>query len=450
MRSIHTNVSGWGRYPTASTRLYRPERYRDVMPHDESCIARGCGRSYGDASFDPDGATILMTRLDRLLELDTQRGVLRAEAGATVDEVLELLVPRGWFLPVVPGTRHVTLGGCAAADVHGKNQHRAGCFGDHIQELELILADGSRLRCSPQAEPEVFQATIGGMGLTGIIGELTIRLQPIETASVQVTQRSTANLAETFAALAEVDSDAAYTVAWLDCLAPGEAMGRGVVTHAEHAPLSTATGRRADPLVIPRPSTRRVPVDAPGWVLNRRTMALYNRRYLHRCRSAPATGLSSYHEHFFPLDRLAHWNRLYGRRGFLQYQFLLPADDAPAQGESMLRRLIRAGHPPFLAVLKRFARSGLGLLSFAQPGYTLALDFPFGDGGILAELRALDEVVIAGGGRVYLAKDARLEAHAFRAMYPRFGEWLAIKRRLDPGQRFRSGLSRRLRMQDPP
>lgn len=443
MRSMRMHLSGWGRYPAAECSVFRPERYSDLRPVEETCIARGCGRSYGDASLCAEGSVLLTERVNRLLELDPEQGTLRAEAGATLDEILTALVPRGWFLPVVPGTRYVSLGGCVASDIHGKNQHHDGTFGDHVLGLEVIVADGTAIHCSPTVETDLFRATVGGMGLTGIIGEVTVRLIPIESAFVTARFRATSNLSETFEVLDDPQWDDQYTVAWLDCLAPDGKFGRGIISRGHHSKESELP-RDTDPLTLKRKPRRAVPMDAPGWTLNRYAMRLYNEHYYRRHARIDGDEILPLSEHFFPLDGIDNWNRLYGKRGFLQYQFVLPEQNASEGCMEILGRLSRAGHPPLLAVLKRFGRPGPGLLSFAIPGHTLALDFPVGDGSILQILEEIDETVVAAGGRIYLAKDARMSPSTFKATYPGYQNWLAIKRRYDPQSRIRSELAARL------
>ncbi len=447
MSSLHRDLSGWGRHPVQTCELFRPERYGDLHPYGDSCIARGQGRSYGDAALNASGAVVLTERLDRLLELDPARGVLRAEAGATLDEILQAVVPHGWFPPVVPGTRFVSLGGCVAADVHGKNQHRAGSFGHHVLSLELILADGSRLRCSRDDNPEVFFATIGGMGLTGIIGEVVLQLIAVETAQLIVEYRRTTDLGHTFEVFEDPDWDDDYTVAWIDCLAGG-ASGRGVISRAHHA-KALELAPADTPLQWETSAPRDVPCDMPGWLLNRHSMGFYNNRYYRRHARLERVHEEHCRDHFFPLDGIGHWNRLYGRRGFIQYQCLLPPDSAREGLASLLAQLRHDGIPVFLAVLKRFAGEGAGLLSFPSPGYTLALDLPADARGLFDALDRLDQNVTQQGGRVYLAKDARLGPETFRAMYPRYGEWLQVKREVDPNNRIQSSLSRRLRIGEP-
>lgn len=448
MPTLRRRISGWGRYPSAECSLYRPERYAGLVPREVPCIARGRGRSYGDASLNDQGGVLLTERVDRLLELDTERGLLRAEAGASIGEVLEVIVPRGWFLPVVPGTRHASLGGCVAADVHGKNQHHAGSFGDFVRELELTLADGSRVPCSLHENEPLFRATVGGMGLTGIISEITIELLPIETAWLRAEYAPTGDLGDLIELFAQDSWDDEYTVAWVDGLAPA-GRRRGIASRAHHARREELdTGTEAFPAL--RGRAHRVPIDIPAWALNRLAVRAFNGFY-HR-RHAARTGRQTVHylEHFFPLDGIGDWNRVYGRRGFLQHQCVLPPETASAGLGQVMDLLRERRIPVYLAVLKRFGREGLGYLSFAMPGCTLALDVPRRGRGETEVLGELNWLVAQHGGRVYLAKDACLDADDFRAMYPRYDQWLAVKRDADPADVFQSNLARRLRLGESP
>jgi decaprenylphospho-beta-D-ribofuranose 2-oxidase len=443
MGILKAPISGWGRYPVEMCEMERPERYADLIPHAESLIVRGQGRSYGDASLNRDRRVLLTERVNRFLAFDREQGILRAEAGVTLAEILQVIVPANWFLPVTPGTQFVSLGGAVAADVHGKNHHRDGSFGHHVLSFELILADGSRKLCSATENAELFRATIGGMGLTGIIGEVTLKLTPIETAAVSVKHYAEPDLEALFKRLEDEKSDDRYAVAWIDTLTGGRNMGRGVAMFGHHAgkaelPAGYEAGRRdAKP--------RAIPFDFPGWALNASSIALFNNAYYRR-EGAKGAFVSDYAPYFYPLDALDHWNRLYGKRGFVQYQCVIPGEAAFEGVKALLEAISQSGYPSFLAVLKRLGAQSSGLLSFPVAGYTLALDFPLRDDGLFAHLNRLDEITLQHGGRVYLAKDARLSAESFRAMYPCYPEWLRIKQSVDPENKFSSSLSRRLKI----
>lgn len=440
MSTLSTQLSGWGRYPVQTCELERPERYADLRATSTSTIARGQGRSYGDAALNLGGRVLLTERVNRMLELDIEQGVLHAEAGTTLAEILEIIVPQGWFLPVTPGTKFVSLGGCVAADVHGKNHHRDGSFGGHVLEIGMILADGSRLSCSPDNNPELFRATVGGMGLTGIIGEITLKLVRIENGGMLVRHHAAGDFERLFGLMQDPTYDDHYTVAWLDTMASGAKLGRGVVMCGHHA----------TPEELPhdfrlRPARKRsIPFDFPAWVLNSASIGAFNALYYRREGGKREPFVCGYDPFFYPLDSIGQWNRMYGKHGFVQYQCVIPEEKAYDGIRLLLQELSASRRTSFLAVLKRLGAQGGGLLSFPMAGYTLALDIPIRDDGLFALLDKLDQIVLQHGGRVYLAKDARLSAESFRAMYPHYAEWLKVKNSVDPENRFSSSLSRRL------
>lgn len=446
MPSLITNLSSWGRYPVYSCELERPERYVDLVSNAPSQIARGQGRSYGDAALNENGKVLLTERVNRLLELDVEQGILRAEAGMTLAEVLEVIVPKGWFLPVTPGTKFVSLGGCVAADVHGKNHHHEGSFGEHVLNIELILADGGRAKCSPTENVELFWATVGGMGLTGVIGEVSLKLIPIQSSFMQVRHHAAGNLEQMFRLIQDATIDDRYTVAWIDSMALGSQLGRGVVMCGHHVMKEGLPNNFQ--LASKAKSERVIPFDFPSWMLNSLSISAFNALYYQREGGKRKPFLSDYDSYFYPLDAIGQWNRMYGKRGFVQYQCVIPDSNAFDGIKALLQKLSDSRRPSFLAVLKRLGAEGRGLLSFPVAGYTLALDLPIRDEGLFVLLNELDEIVLRYGGRVYLAKDARLSANSFRAMYPRYDEWLKIKNAVDPENKFSSSLSRRLRINE--
>lgn len=444
MPLLKTYLSGWGRYPVQTCELERPERYADLKPHADTLIARGQGRSYGDASLNENGRVLLTERIDRMLELDTQHGILRAEAGVTLADILPVIVKQGWFLPVTPGTKFVSLGGCVATDVHGKNHHHDGSFGNHVMSIKLIMADGSEKTCSADDNAPLFWATVGGMGLTGIIAEVTLKLIPISTAKMSVQHRSAQNLRELFELLESPELDDQYSVAWIDCLASGEHLGRGVAMFGHHA--TTQEYPAANPLASTPKKKRALPFDFQSWVLNPLSIKIFNMMYFWNEGRKTMPFITDYDSYFYPLDALEKWNRMYGKRGFVQYQCVLPDATAREGMTALLKELSASRRASFLAVLKRFGAEGKGLLSFPTAGYTLALDLPLRDKALFSLLDKLDHITLQYGGRVYLAKDARISAESFRTMYPRFNDWLKLKQAVDPHQRFSSSLSRRLQM----
>ena len=444
--SLPVELSGWGRFPRARCHVFRPERRAAVAEVlraklAPTFIARGLGRSYGDAALNEEGGVVVDDRLDRVLAFDATTGALHAEAGLSIADLVRWWLPRGWFPPVTPGTKFVTLGGAIAADVHGKNHHRDGTIADFLDAFTLLTADGETLRCSRTQHSDVFWATVGGLGLTGVILDAQLRLRPLESAWLGVEYRRARDLDAMLDLFASNDAGASYSVAWIDALARGGATGRGVVMHGDHASADEARAAGRTPFPAPRAGVTTVPFDVPRAVLNPLGMRLFNAAYY----AAHPEGrrLVGVERFFYPLDGIAHWNRLYGRRGLVQYQIVLPPAEAARGLATLLERLSGSGRPSFLAVLKRFGPAGHGLLSFPRAGYTLALDLPVRD-GLVDFLRALDEIVLAHGGRVYLAKDATTTGAAVRAMYPRLEEFRAIKTRLDPRGVFSSSLARRV------
>ena len=447
LRSRKARIGGWGQWPVQNCYLLRPEKYRHLSPGcagQGKLIARGLGRSYGDAALNEMGQVLLTERVNRFLEFDRGQGIIRAESGVKLADLLRVTLPAGWFPAVVPGTRQVSLGGCVAADVHGKNHHRDGSFGDHLLGLELFTAT-DRVSCSPDSEPDLFRATVGGMGLTGVIGEVTLRLRPVGSGFLLARHQAAPDLDTLIRYLAEPAHDDQYTVAWLDCLARGAEMGRGIVISGHHAePDELPSALRASPFSLPAALELSLPVNLPGWFLNPLAGRAFNEVYFRRQAARRGSFVIDCGRFFFPLDALDHWYRLYGRQGFLQYQCVLAGTQAPAGVRRVLERLQRAGCYSLLAVLKRLGPGNRNFLSFPREGYTLALDIPRRALPDLSLLDDLDRITLEHEGRVYLAKDACLDPRTFRSMYPDYGRWLQVKRAVDPGNLFSSSLARRL------
>ena len=435
-------LAGWGRYPRVECRVIAPRSRDEVVAavaEQRSLIARGNGRAYGDSALNT-AATLDLRRADRFIAFDAATGVLEAEAGALLADVLGCLVPRGWFPPVTPGTKFVTLGGMLAADVHGKNHHKAGAIGDYVASLELALADGRIVRCARDENAELFAATLGGMGLTGTILSVQLKLQPIETAYIRQETLRARDLDETMA-LFEASRDWTYSVAWIDCLARENELGRALLYRGEHARRDELSAdKQAAPLAVAARRTCRVPFDLPAVVLNRWSVGAFNRLYYRHAK--PGTAIIDYDRFFYPLDAILEWNRMYGRGGLVQYQCVLPKATSHAGLTALLSRIAAAGAGSFLSVLKLLG-PGRGMLSFPMEGYTLALDFR-ADPPNLALLGELDAIVTAHGGRVYLAKDARIAADDFRRGYAMLGEFAAVRAKVDPERKFSSLQSQRL------
>ncbi len=441
---VSRDLEGWGRYPVETCRVARPEKRRDVAMAAQSdevpdIIARGLGRAYGDAALNDNSGVLLNEKLNRFLDFDESSSVLHAEAGASFADILQTFVPRGWFLPVTPGTKFVTLGGAIACDVHGKNHHRDGCLSNFIEEIELLTANGET-RILTRETPTEFWATVSGMGLTGVILSAKLRLMPIETAQIATTYTRTENLEATLAAFGS-DEDFQYSVAWIDCLASGASLGRSVLIRGNHASKSAVRGE--NPLAFAAPRGKKVPLDFPDGALNPLSVKAFNALYY--AAHPDAQKLVGFEPFFWPLDSVSGWNKIYGARGFVQYQCALPFETSRDGLTKLLETVSRAGQASFLAVLKTFGASTPSPLGFPLPGHTLALDIPASD-GIVEFTHTLNRIVFNHGGRVYLAKDATLDAEMFRQMYPRHEEFAAVKQSLDPQNRFQSSLSKRLQI----
>lgn len=438
-------LTGWGRTsPTSAVTLAVADE-ADVVAavaaqgHSPSrgLLARGLGRSYGDSAQDAGGIVLDMTALSGFTRT---QATVRAQAGASLDALLRRLVPEGYFVPVTPGTRFVTVGGAIAADIHGKNHHVEGSFGAHVRSLRLITGTADAITASPGERAEEFWATVGGMGLTGVITEAEFDLLPIETSRMRVDTERFDDLESLMTAMAEGDHRYRYSVAWVDSLSPA---GRGVLTRGDHALLVDLPSRGGDPLAYdPQPR-----LSAPAWVptglLNRASIRAFNEAWFRKAPRRRSGEIQSIPAFFHPLDGVRHWNRVYGRAGFLQYQFVVP-DHAGALVGHALERLRAAGAPSFLTVLKRFGEGNAAPLSFPRAGWTLAADVPAGIAGLGDVLDDLDAAVVAAGGRHYLAKDSRMSAATLASGYPRLAEWQAVRARLDPGGVFRSDQARRL------
>jgi decaprenylphospho-beta-D-ribofuranose 2-oxidase len=447
------SIAGWGNLPVETCAVYAPTRLRDVAEllkwgSEEHYITRGLGRSYGDAALNSGSGVIATTHLNKMIALDRAAGVIECEAGVSLAEMIEVIVPRGFFLPVTPGTRFVTLGGAIAADVHGKNHHIDGSIAAFIESIDLQTAGGERLTCSPTENSDVFFATLGGMGLTGAILSARMRLRRVESAYLDVTYERLKNLTETLDRFNETDATAPYSVAWIDCLATGESLGRSVLMRGEHAQVNQLPGhlQRDRFKLAPREPKLSMPIRLPGFALNQFTVSAFNSLYYRMQKSRHA--IVHYEPFFYPLDKIAHWNRMYGKRGFIQYQCVLPMETSRQGLPELLQTLATSRQPSFLAVLKSFGPESGGLMSFPKPGHTLALDIPnSGNGEKLRTLvTALDEIVLRYSGRVYLAKDAMLTPFAVQDMYPRLDKFREICNRLDPEGRLSSSLSRRLQL----
>lgn len=432
-----TAVCGWGRYPVVDAEISSPivdvPALIPIMRHGQyPVIARGMGRSYGDSSL---WTRIVNCRsLDGIQVIDHEAGTVRCGAGVTLLELLAFAVPRGWFLPVTPGTKFVTIGGAIASDVHGKNHHVNGCFSEYVLTLDLMLAGGEIVTCSRGQRSDLFHATCGGMGLTGIVVEASLKLKPVGSSFIEQTTLKAKNLAEALS-LFETRRGATYSVAWIDCLATGAALGRALLMLGEHS--------ESGGLVLQAKRRISVPFDLPALTLNRFSIGAFNMLYYHRVRGRLSTQRQHYEPFFYPLDGIGNWNRLYGKRGFVQYQFVIPKAVGLEGLSAIFKKIVDSRRGSFLAVLKTFGVENINFLSFPMEGYTLAVDFKLED-GLFELLNELDAMVLDHGGRLYLAKDARMDEKTFKRSYSRWEQFQEVRERYGALGKFTSFQSTRL------
>jgi FAD/FMN-containing dehydrogenase len=419
-------VSSWGNVIRAEHAIFRLDSrhaaFPDISPLS-SILPYGNGRSYGDSCLNT-GAALLQTRsLDKFISFDPQTGILACEAGVLLEEVLSIALPRGWFVPVTPGTQLVTVGGAIANDVHGKNHHGYGTFGSHVKRFELLRSDGTRRICSPTGNSDWFGATVGGLGLTGLITWAEIQLRPVAGPYMDVETIRFHNLDEFLALSVESDRDFEYTVAWVDCSGRGSSVGRGLLQRANHATATAEPGKT-------RGAGFNMPFTPPVSLINSASLRLFNTAYYHRQWGDRKRDRQHYESFFYPLDGIRNWNRLYGPRGLYQYQCVIPGAAGRDATAELLESIARSGFGSFLAVLKLFGPlPSPGMLSFPREGITLALDFPNRGAPLERFFRGLDAIVSAAGGRLYPAKDGRMPGELFRAGYPR---WRELQQFLDP------------------
>lgn len=439
-------VSNWGKYPSTEAEIRNFSSVQDAMQATadwENFIPRGLGRCYGDSAL---SSHILSTlKFDRFLDFDAENGILHCQAGLSLEEILKVIVPKGWFLPVTPGTKFVTLGGAIAADVHGKNHHSEGSFSRHLISLNLLAPNGEIYTCSREENAEIFWATCGGMGLTGIILDGKFSLKPIETVYIVEEATKTKNVDELYG-LFEESKHFTYSVAWIDCLAKGSKLGKGILLNGEHALKSDLVKEKhkAAPLILPKKRKLSVPFNMPSFTINPLTVKAFNTLFYGKAKSGGThKHIIDYDTYFYPLDGIHHWNRVYGKKGFAQYQFVIP----PAQGyDGMLKILNEISKyklPSFLTVLKSMGPGEKGMLAFPMEGYTLALDFPINQ-KLFGILDRLDEIVRDCGGRIYLTKDSRMKPGMFEQGYPQLADFLRVKSSLDANGKLASMQSNRL------
>ena len=437
-------LSGWGRYPVVEAQTYAPrsaDALRSILLSQPNVIARGNGRAYGDSAVN-SSATLKMQNLNRMLAFDTQAGQLTVEAGVLLEEVINVFLPRGWFPLVTPGTKFVSIGGIIAADVHGKNHHKDGSFRSCVDWIDVMGADGEITRCSRDSHSALFDHTLGGMGLTGVILRAAIRLRRVDTAWIRQRTLPAPNLTAAME-IFEDTLDSTYSVAWIDCLAKGAALGRSLVMLGEHATLADLPrGQASAPFSTRRKRMLRIPFDFPRMALNRYTSRAFNAVYFRNGVRQSGAQLVDWDSFFYPLDAILNWNRIYGRKGFMQFQCVLPRAASSAGLTELLEATAQAGTGSFLAVLKRLGRQE-SCFSFPMEGYTLALDFAV-TGKTLALLETLDRITVDHGGRFYLAKDARMSPETLRASDRRAEDFQAARTSMGWQQNFQSVQSARL------
>ncbi len=421
-----TSFESWGRYPKYRANIV-PIHWQSDFPAvieglHNGILPVGLGRSYGDVGLLKDGNLLVTTGMNRIIDFDPETGLLTAEGGMSLAQILDFAVPRGFFLPVSPGTKYVTLGGAIANDIHGKNHHIAGTFGCHVTQFELVRSDGTRLTCSPNVNADFYSATIGGMGLTGLITWATLRLKPIVSRKIDYEGIQFHGIDE-FLTLTEQSKNIEYTVSWVDCTATGRNFCRGIFMQGDHS-------QRKDKLKpSPKPKLL-LPFDAPGFALNHLSVSAFNTLFFHKQFSKRVVALQDYEPFFYPLDKVLHWNRMYGKRGLLQFQYVIPWEHAREGTIAILQEVAKSGLASFLAVLKVFGDiPSPGMMSFPKPGITLALDFPIKPGKSFPLVERLAEMTLEFGGRLYPAKDAAMTAAQFQTFYP---QWIDFARYRDP------------------
>ena len=450
----HTEaLHGWGSTNPTIGEVHdvTAARLPGVLAHHgpRGALVRGLGRSYGDAAQNGGGMVLRLADTVHGVVLDPDTASATVPAGVSLDDLLRLIVPHGFFVPVTPGTRFVTVGGAIASDIHGKNHHVDGTFGSHVRSLRMILADGTETTIGPDRDPQLFWATVGGIGLTGAIVEATIGLLPITSSRMRVDTTRHGDIDELMAAMATGDDEHRYSVAWLDPLARGTNLGRAVLTRGDHAAADELSGRaRHDPLAYSARQRLTMPPLVPGpGLINRATVTAFNEVWFRKAPQQRIGELQTIPAFFHPLDAVGRWNRVYGKRGMIQFQFVVPF----AAGEVVRRvveQLAAHGTPSFLSVLKRFGAANPAPLSFPAPGWTLAVDVPAGAPGLAELLHGFDDLILGAGGRHYFAKDAHTVPEAIRRGYPRLAEWQQVRRRADPTGVWQSDMSRRLDLAD--
>ncbi len=431
-------ISNWGNYPKVAVEFHEFEdikTLRSILAQSNEVIPRGNGRCYGDSALSSQVVSTL--RYNKFLSFDMEQGLIHCQSGVILADVLEVTVPKGWFLPVVPGTKLISIGGAIASNVHGKSQHKAGNFCDHVHEMELMLADGSIVSCSKDENPDLFWTTCGGMGLTGVILSAKLCLVPIESAYFRQEAVKAKNI-DHLMDLFEESEEWGYSVAWVDCLARGKSLGRGFIMRGEHATVADLQDlkEQQQPLILKPGPKLNVPLHVPDFILNSLSMRIFNSLIYLKQPNKVIKSIESYNSFFFPLDSISNWNKLYGPRGFTQYQFILPKSHGREGMRKILKKISESKTFSFLGVLKLYKQQ-TGYLPFAMDGFALALDFPIKN-GLFEFLDELDEIVLEYGGRLYLTKDVRMDKKMFMQSYPDVDRFLEHVKQINPETKFRS------------
>lgn len=439
-------ISGWGNYPEEISEIERFYTQRDLLEKISATtfkgIPRGNARSYGDSANAP--TTLSSLHHNRILIFNVSEGMMTCESGVLFSDILDVIVPKGWFLPVTPGTKYITVGGAVASDVHGKNHHVDGSFSNHIEELTILCGDGVVRTCSRSLEASLFQATCGGMGLTGVILNVTFKLKKIESSYISQKQIKARNLDEILDLFDEYQGTT-YTMAWIDCLKGGKGFGRSILMCGEHTTIDKLDQNKAStPLSVNKKDKITIPFNFPSFVLNPLSIKAFNMLYYFKNYKREMEMTTPYEPFFYPLDALNHWNRMYGKRGFIQYQFVLPMHSGKKGLIKILNKIRSKNMGSFLAVLKVFGPQN-DLISFPMEGLTLALDFPIKK-GLFDFLAELDSIVLEYGGRIYLSKDARMSPETFKSGYPNYQDWKGLIERFNPQFKFSSSQSERLKI----
>lgn len=439
---MNKKIANWGNYPVMESdekQFTTVSELKQLVKDNNNIIPRGNGRCYGDASL--SNVTISTLKFDKILFFDRKEGIIETQSGVTLDQLLEVIVPSGWFLPVTPGTKFVTVGGVVASDVHGKNHHVDGSFSRHILDMQVLLASGDILHCNKTENTDLFEATCGGMGLTGVIVSVKFQLKKIKSSFIAQKKIRAENLEELLA-LFEENKHYTYSVAWIDCLKKGKAFGRSLLILGEHAKVEELSAKQKEnPLQLPAKKSISFPMNLPGWVLNNFTVRAFNFLYYHKNVKKVSEDVIPYEPFFYPLDAILHWNRGYGKKGFVQYQFVIPTENKEGL-ITILKKISEKGWGSFLAVLKIFGKQD-DFISFPMEGYTLALDFPVRQ-GLFEFLDELDQIVLQFGGRIYLSKDARMKSGTFWRGYENSKKFAAIVQKYNAEKKFNSLQSSRL------